>query len=325
MSADRLAELVEGYLAGSLGPAETEELRALVTRDGEARREFTGQVRLARALETLLGEPDDDRVWSRIAVQLDGAPGNVGGLIAAVDHRIDRRGRKARTHLILGVAAVALIVVAGVVWRALPSARPPARELVRTEPRPPQVEERPATPSPAPPAAVRWQVSDDVVFRLDPDRLRRDGVKLRYGRPARCPPGAGVRRCIQTERQRGTYTSQGTLSVGGPPGGLFPYADDALLVFDYWLGETIGARDTRLTSWYKVTGRRPGYEYRQREPARRGGWERAVFPLSEYFLQSGAIRPTDGERVPSFNISCPVAQEDVFFIANLRVVRGRRL
>jgi hypothetical protein len=175
------------------------------------------------------------------------------------------------------------------------------------------------------PPSERWEETDEILFALDAQAFqagRLPHLLVRYGRPARCPPGAGASTCFAAVRQTDGYPNQGSLNVSAREG-LFPFADDALLIFDYWLGEPLGPRDARITSWLGLEGG-AGFEYRQGVAAVRGRWGHAVFPLAEYDRQKDDEGPEPGRFVRGFNLSCRVLNEDVFFVANLKVVRGRR-
>jgi hypothetical protein len=332
---ERIATLIEAALDGTLVGAERGRLEALLASDPDARREIARQIRLARTLGGLLTEPSDAAVWQRVGAQLEGEPARERRFVAAVDARLDRlRPATRRRWLFAGLgfsAAMALLaVLVGRHSPRDPSGSASEVELVRAVAPGPGLttapsEELSSRGAPAGPPSERWEETNEILFALDAQAFRAGRLprlSVRYGRPARCPPGVGVSTCFAAVRQTDGYPNQGSLSVSAREG-LFPFSDDALLTFDYWLGEPLGPRGARITSWFDLEGG-AGFEYRQGVAAVRGRWGHAVFPLAEYDQQKDDEGPEPGRFVRGFNLSCRVLNEDVFFVANLKVVRGRR-
>jgi hypothetical protein len=113
MKRTRLFHLIEGYLDGTLTPAEREELAAAVTADASIRDRFVAQVLLARRLRAAL-LPRSAGTWEKIdSLTTIQEPARRQRLADGVDAVLDRERNVRRRKAALGwVAAGAAVAVA---------------------------------------------------------------------------------------------------------------------------------------------------------------------------------------------------------------------
>jgi hypothetical protein len=257
----------------------------------------------ARVEKLVLADADADAFAGRVARRLADATAARA-----------RRLRLWAAALAVGTAAAAAVVV--VFHRPPPvapiPARPGALATVAVKPAAVPAPSVVPAPLPSPPPA------GEVVYRFEGR-----APKLIGHTPDRCPPrpGGDGRHCVAgvlfSERLR-------SLTVRlGDKHGLFAYADDQVLVFDYWIGAWTGERAPR----FEVTLRalhRPGadFKFRVNDP-RPAVWQTAVVPLGD--LRDSKAGPDDrlhpGDRVVLMKFVTDSGTQDVLYVDDLRVLQ----
>jgi hypothetical protein len=276
--------------------------------------------RLDGALRTLGRTASDqsrfvDEALARLVIDADGE-----GFAASFDRRLDRELRSRRRFRRWALTTGALVLAAGLAIVILVN-RPRREDKlvanvhgVSVDPPVAGVPPR-LPPVPIDPASL---ADAEVVAAWDFE----DGAapKLVGGRLVEGPPRRGNRYCLQGTQYHPKFRRSLGVQIDGREGGLFPYDDDLIVVFDYWLGAWLGDKPPRLTVGFYDLGERKLTESLIREP-RPATWTTVAVRFSDMRHHQGGGTGRPGDTIGVLRFVSDHGVQDIFFIDNVRVVR----